>query len=270
MLSTIEAVDLETATNEFVFPEEITPAGAPQIGTIRSIAARGDDLYLVCTSQEITNLNPKRWYARPSQTVINRLDSCSAKFFDVAETKFTDVFRIIKDFATWRVAANGRTFVILSPPPFKYMAAWERAFATVGVVVAWVEDGKYSPSAYSLAPDVKKLVIIDIEAKDETYQIEQLLPGEKIALWRLTGKSKKEIDNARARMRRICLRVEQKCQDRRFATIIRPEKRQWAYVYRLSVDEYDDWCGFLPYELAVLQYHGGKTATQELKETRDS
>ena len=270
MLSNAETIDLENATNEFVFPEEVTPAGAPQIDTIRRIAARGDDLYLICTSQEITNLNPKRWYAKPSKAVIDRLDSCSAKYFDVTETKFTDVFRILTSFAEWRVAANGRTFVILSPPPFKYMAAWERAFATVGVVVAWVEDGEYSPSAYSLAPDIKKRVVIDVESKDETYQVEQLLPGQKVAFWRLPGKSKKEIDNIRARMRRICLRVEQKFQDRRFATIIRPEHKQWAYVYRLSVDEYDDWCGFLPYELAVLQYHGGKTATQELNQTLEA
>lgn len=266
---TIDTIDLTNSTNEFTFPVGIPTEELPRVKDIRTISESGGDLYLICTAQELTNMSPKRHYVRPTAAVVDRLDNCAAFYPDVNNESFTDVFRIITAFAKWRMHANGRTFLIMSPPPFQHMAAWERAFATVGIVAAWVENGKYQPSAYSLAPDIKKMIIPNIEAKDEVGEIEKLQPGRKLALWRIPGKSKHELDNMRARLRRVCLAVEQKYQDRRFKTMIHPLTSRWAYVYRMSVDEYDDWANFLPYELAVLQYKGGKTITQELNQTRN-
>jgi hypothetical protein len=270
MLSEIEEVDVAVAINEFCFPEKLSDSAGPRMRDIRTISAVGADLYLVCTSQPITNLQEDKHYVKPTAAVVERMDNCSTIYPDVTNNRFTDVFRILTSFAKWRQEANGRTILIMSPPPFHYIASWERAFAAIGVVTAWVEDGKYQLSQYSMAPDIKKKIVLDIEARDETSQVEQMLPGQKIAMWRVAGKSQHELANIRARLRRICLRVEQANQDRRFATIIQPRTSRWAYVYRMTEDEYDDWAGFLPYEYAVLQHKGGKTIAHELKQAVES
>lgn len=268
--ATVENADFDLPAVEFSFPEKLETINTPVIRTIRSIAETGGDLYLLCTPENPTNLDPKRHYVRPIGAIVGGFVRCASKTPDVNGQVFTDLFRVITTFAVWRVRAHARTYIILSPPPFEHMAAWERAFATVDIVVAWIEAGAYHPSVYSLTADIKVKGVLTVADRDEFIDIEGLLPGQKIALWRIPGKSRKELDNIRARLRRLCLRVEEKYQDRRFSTIIAPETHRWCYVYRFSEDEYDDWANYLPYDLAVLQFRGGKTITQELNQTLKS
>jgi hypothetical protein len=263
-------VDLTNATPlDFEFSSFNSDGGyvhaKPTVKTIRDLTNAPRDVYLICTSYEPNNLRLNRSYIKANLDVINRAEGCAEKYPDISELKFTQFLRILSTFAEWRCHQKHHTIIVLLPPPLKHVASWERAFAQVGLITAWIdENGNYEPSQYSLAPNVKSVRRVQTIDTTDFDAVEQLEPGSTMKLWAVVGSSKKAAAAIRQKARRLLIKVEQKHKDRRFSLSMPETNRGNLTVRRMGVKEYKEWLNGGSYDDAVAQYKGGLTNAREL------
>jgi hypothetical protein len=262
-------IDLTNSTSlDFEFPSfnddgDYLPA-KPTIKTIRDLTNTPRDVYLICTAYIPNNLKVNRSYIKASHDVTNRAELCAEKHPEISELKFTQFLRILSTFAEWRCHQKHQTIIILLPPPLKHVASWERAFAQVGLITAWVdENGNYEPSQYSLAPSVKSVRRVEVTNTEDFEAVEQMMPSSTMKLWSLVGSSKKATAAIRQKARRLIIKVEEKHKDRRFSLSMPSSNRGYITIRRLGGNEYAEWLRGGSYDDAVARCKGGLTNARE-------
>lgn len=241
-----------------------------KIHSVRSLREAKKDVWLLLTDYTPTNLNSNNFYIRASKDIIKKTRSCVQQHDDVSSLKFNDLLRIVGVFAKWRTVSTHKTYVIVEPPTLKALAAWERAFAEIGLIVCWIdENGEFHPSHYSLANDTRKIIKSKMIDREEAQKIQDLEPGESVKIIKLTHQTDKYRASIRQWIRRLCREVESEHCDRRFIAML-PAKHasaKYVVVRRMTIDEYEEWADNMPYDMAILKYSGGKTTTQDLRDT---